>query len=254
MGWNELDAKDKKGSRGRCLALTDPARGRTNVAGDLTRLLEERGVVAPDATWAPAGPDDHAEVQLGRHPRFLDADQRRQLNRWWLAVKPDSTTQPVWDLVSAASFEGRDGLLLVEAKAHATELDEAPKRTGNLDNEEQIRGALGQAASGLAALHAGAWRLAVDSHYQLANRFAWGWKVASMGVPVVLVYLGFLDAEEMAPCPVLRQHDDWERAVHAYADPFVPADVWGQRLLVPGGAPFIPLIRTATIALPHPAP
>jgi hypothetical protein len=41
------------------------------------------------------------------------------------------------------------------------------------------------------------WTLSRDSHYQLTNRFAWAWKLASMGVPVVLGYLGFQGAAEM---------------------------------------------------------
>lgn len=31
----------------------------------------------------------------------------------------------------------------------------------------------------------------------MSNRFAWAWKLATMEVPVVLVYLGFLNATEM---------------------------------------------------------
>ena len=31
----------------------------------------------------------------------------------------------------------------------------------------------------------------------MSNRFAWAWKLASSSVPVVLIYLGFLRADEM---------------------------------------------------------
>jgi len=41
------------------------------------------------------------------------------------------------------------------------------------------------------------WQLSRDSLYQLANRFAWAWKIASLGVPVALVYLGFIAADQM---------------------------------------------------------
>ena len=41
------------------------------------------------------------------------------------------------------------------------------------------------------------WSLSRDSHYQLANRFAWAWKLADMGLPTILIYLGFLNAAEM---------------------------------------------------------
>ena len=60
----------------------------------------------------------------------------------------------------------------------------------------------------------GSWGLLRDHHYQLANRFAWSWKLALVGVPVVLVYHGFLNAQEMAPKDVpLRSEGDWTRAL-----------------------------------------
>ena len=66
----------------------------------------------------------------------------------------------------------------------------------NKANHNQIGDAIQQANHGLEPLLPG-WDLSRDSHYQLSNRFAWSWKIASMGVPVVLVYLGFLNADEM---------------------------------------------------------
>ncbi len=63
-------------------------------------------------------------------------------------------------------------------------------------NHAQIGRAISEASLGLKDTMDG-WNLSRDSHYQLANRFAWAWKLASMGVPVVLVYLGFLGAAEM---------------------------------------------------------
>ena len=41
------------------------------------------------------------------------------------------------------------------------------------------------------------WALSSKRHYQLSNRFAWAWKLADLRLPVVLVYLGFLKANEM---------------------------------------------------------
>ena len=31
----------------------------------------------------------------------------------------------------------------------------------------------------------------------MSNRFAWAWKLTDLGIPIVLVYLGFLGATEM---------------------------------------------------------
>ena len=103
---------------------------------------------------------------------------------------------------STCTIDGRAGLLLVEAKAHHAELKEDGKTTAatqsvhSTDNHKQIATALSQASAQLNQTIEG-WNLNCDSHYQLANRFTWAWKLASMDIPVVLVYLGFLRATEM---------------------------------------------------------
>jgi hypothetical protein len=81
----------------------------------------------------------------------------------------------------------------------------------------------------------------------LCNRFAWAWKVASLGVPVVLVYLGFLDAEEM-PNGVLRSAQEWRTCVLEHAGDFVPAQAWEQPQ-DGGAARFVPLIRAARMSM-----
>jgi hypothetical protein len=62
-----------------------------------------------------------------------------------------------------------------------------------------------------------------DSHYQMSNRFAWSWKLAEYGIPVVLVYLGFLNASEMVDRgdPFANQ-DSWESLVMAHSSPLFP--------------------------------
>ena len=54
-----------------------------------------------------------------------------------------------------------------------------------------------EANAGLRKLPTGQWALSTRHHYQLSNRFAWSWKLAMLGVPVVLLYLGFLNAQDM---------------------------------------------------------
>ena len=42
------------------------------------------------------------------------------------------------------------------------------------------------ARNGLSAATGLQWGLSRDDHYQLSNRFAWCWKLATLGIPVVL--------------------------------------------------------------------
>jgi hypothetical protein len=85
---------------------------------------------------------------------------------------------------------------------------------------------------------------------QLANRFAWSWRLASLGIPVVLVvYLGFLNAEEMRDRgEPFANAGAWDRAVRAHANGIVPSNAWGLRLEVEG-TPVIPLIRSLDLPL-----
>lgn len=97
----------------------------------------------------------------------------------------------------------------------------------------------------LASQKLGKERLSIDSHYQLSNRFAWAWKVASLGVPVVLVPLGFLNADEMVQ--PLTSHEAWECCPLAYAEGTVPRSAWNSGQIQVNDTPVIPLIRSADV-------
>ena len=71
--------------------------------------------------------------------------------------------------------------------------------------------------------------------YQLCNRFAWSWKIASLGVPVVLIYLGFLNAREMLDQgePFIN-HAAWKARLRSHAKSIVPEEAWGKRFQING--------------------
>jgi hypothetical protein len=66
---------------------------------------------------------------------------------------------------------------------------------GNANNYSQIERAIDEASRNLNVMNPG-WKLTVDVSFQLANRFACAWKIATLVISVVLVYLGFLKADE----------------------------------------------------------
>ena len=72
---------------------------------------------------------------------------------------------------------------------------------------------------------------------------------AQFGVPVVLIYLGFLSAAEMADrgAPFVNA-DAWEDAVRAHARGRVPEAVWGATMGV-AGTLMTPLIRSLRLRL-----
>jgi hypothetical protein len=69
------------------------------------------------------------------------------------------------------------------------------------------------------------------SHYQLCNRFAWAWKLASMGIPTILVYLAFLQCTEMCNRGTpFSSPEDWEQSLKEHYDGIVPPNAWGVRI------------------------
>lgn len=229
-----LSERDLRGSRLRCLLLTRQPAG--EFARLLTRLAQPFAVVGAGDFWMPRGLLDPKEAKLGESPGFLSVDHRKAVTDWWLAV-PGRANTPNWDIASTCTVEGERGLILVEAKAHSAEMSVAGKsKRGNESNDKRIRDAIRQANEALNQLNPG-WNLTADSHYQLCNRFAWSWKIATLGVPVVLVYLGFLNAEEMADQgEPLRSAGEWADLVRGHANGIVPDAVWYQGVQTTGKA------------------
>ena len=185
------------------------------------------------------------EARLDCHADFVLPELQHQLQDWWLASKRGANT-PNWDLASTCHIDGKKGLLLVEAKAHAAELSTQgkPLRKHSSDNSRanhrRIGEAIQQANAGLRGATGGSWNLSRDRHYQLSNRFAWAWKLATLGIPTVLVYLGFLGAEEMRGW--FRTTADWEQQLRDHASGVVDTSGWDEQHVV-NGTPLIPLIR-----------
>ena len=145
----------------------------------------------------PQGFDQVEEVQLHRAPSLLPPQGCEALGAWWLAVQSGGSKTPTWDIVSTCTVDGHKGLLLVEAKAHNQELKVKDRVKGSRPNRERIAECIREANSGLSALTEFGWALSHEHRYQMANRFVWSWKLTELGYPVILIYLGFLGAEEM---------------------------------------------------------
>ena len=243
LEWARALGKDSRGSRPRCILLADGSR--ESVAVSLTDLIDLPNVaVSPTDFWMPVGKpvkrggrwdlSPAAEARLDREEGFLPSATREQLKNWWLAVAGRANT-PNWDLASTCRIDGRPGLLLVEAKAHGNELSASGKRlptTANgWRNHDRIGSAIAEANSAFRRATGGVWSLSRDDRYQLSNRFAWAWKIVSLGVPVVLLYLGFLKAEDMRrDGPLFRDQGDWVGALREHASGAIDGTCWNRPL------------------------
>ncbi|MBT3363112.1 MAG: hypothetical protein HN407_05565 [Chloroflexi bacterium] len=249
-----LKTNEQRGSKPRCHLLTHGSP--RQVALRLTQLIEPWGQITATDHWMPRGFIDTSEAQLGKNDYLLAPDLGDLLINWWLAI-PKGARVPHWDIASTCTVEGRSGLLLVEAKAHDEELinEEAGKKlareetSGQTQNREHIHDRMQEASVGLTTSTKMDWALSIEHRYQMSNRFAWAWKLTELGLPVILVYLGFLNASEMhdrgKPFP---DQEAWEKLVMSHSEPLFPSKVWNQRWIV-NTETFIPMIKSVELPL-----
>ena len=241
--------KDRKGSKPRCHWLTHGLR--EQVANRLTELVEPWGTVSGEDQWMPEGFCRTEEARLDNASRLLTEKECVGLREWWLAV-PGRANTPNWDIASTCTVGGAKGILLVEAKAHNEELNKEVNgkilnraaSDNSIRNHVQIGGAIDEASRSLADQTGVSWTLSRDERYQMSNRFAWAWKLTELGYPVILVYLGFLKAEEMREGKKQRPlsgHTEWEGLVKSHSGPLFPEEVWNQQWSV-NGQFFVPRI------------
>lgn len=251
-----LPPKARRGSKPRCYWLTQ---GNTyDVARRLTDLVRPWAVVSESDQWMPMGFEQAEEAQLHDAPRLLAPSVSETLSIWWFdGVRADRRT-PNFDIASTCTIDGRKGLLLVEAKAHVTELTkeaagrslESNATAARRASHEAIGRAIEQAAFGLTRDLSAPCRLSRDRCYQMANRFAWAWKLATLEIPVVLVYLGLLRAGEMADRGApFESHATWDRAVREHSAPQMDDSLWNNPWMIDAKTPLIPLIASSEVSL-----
>lgn len=182
-------------------------------------LIQEKGVViTADDSWLPLWLNSPRETQL---KEFLGTHFNPQLGidikNWWLAVPKYRT--PNWDFISTCKINGQKGILLIEAKAHRGELNgeshgKKLKKTASENSKKnhiKIGVAIKEANDEINKTIGGV-SISIDNCYQLSNRVAHAWWLANQGIPVILVYLGFLNVKDMedGQRTILRTDEDWK--------------------------------------------
>lgn len=192
----------------------------------------------------PTGWDNPDEARFGKHSgALIDGTLDRQLLDWWL-INSSGANVPNWDLACQALHHGnRSGLVLVEAKAYVQEFTEGARGhgAGNEQNATRIAAAIDEAASELSR-HAPGVRISSNAWYQFSNRIAWAWKLASLGIPTALVYLGFTNDDRIASDP-LKDDDHWKNVVISNTEHIFPPSLWDRPIDV-GGTPLWFLLRS----------
>jgi len=190
----------KKGSKTALMQLVK-AKDFTNSINSL--IKSEKASISIYDNWMPDANNAEKEVELNDFLKHnFNPQLANDITNWWLFK--DATT-PNWDLVSTCTIKGERGILLVEAKAHSKELEKESKRKpydinttsqGTKENHKQIAKAIEEANNGINKVYSGI-SISRDNCYQLSNRVAYAWWLANQGIPVVLLYLGFLNCQDM---------------------------------------------------------
>ena len=225
-----------RGSRKHVLDWT----GQASFLMEFEQFLASCPVRFPDKkAFMPKGVDSPVEARLERFgPSWLPGNPAwAALKDWWLCHKAGANT-PNWDIAVGCKIEDRPGLVLVEAKANWRELGTAGKSiaadasANSHRNHDRIAAAIKEACAGWQLLDKRVF-ITRDSHYQLANRLAFTWKLASFGIPVVLVYLGFTGDEGIRDAGKPFVDDaHWQAAFGKYTSDTIPLDLFGRRLKV----------------------
>jgi hypothetical protein len=224
----------------------------------LNALLQPTGAaVGSSDLWMPQGYASPKEAKLSAgDSRFLQEGLKQQLSNWWLVYKRGANV-PNWDLVATCSLEGQRGLVLIEAKAHENELSPAGKilradaSANSRANHQRIGKAIEEARQALNCITTGVG-ISRDSHYQLSNRVAFAWKLASLGVPVILIYLGFIEdtvIKDVGPCFESESH--WQETVRNYVAQVLPSGLL-ERPIPCSAATMHMIIRSRAVLEPSP--
>lgn len=192
----------------------------------LTGLISDvGGVVSGASRMRPASHDDAGEWDVRRFCRACVPDRvdLTPLGEWWVS---EEYRGPTWDLLAECSIRGRPGFLLVEAKAHESELQQAGKDVASdasdqsRENHRRISASLERTERWFKNSVDPGCAISVASHYQLANRLSAAEALASCGVPVVLIYLGFTGDEYFGD--YIKDDAHWQRVMGAYLEGVVP--------------------------------
>jgi len=217
-----MEVKKHRGSRIHILKWVK----RPDFTDQLSHLLCPTGaIIKCTDKWQPKGCSkfDKDEVRLKWFCQTLNIN-KETLWKWWLVHWGN---MPNWDLASTCTIKGEKGLILIEAKAHTNELNTDGKRLAlnasvrSRKNHEQICQAISEASHALSEVVKGI-DISCCTHYQLANRIAFSWKIASLGIPVILVYLGFLGDKSWQD--KFTDNNHWNCELRKYMDKHVPED------------------------------
>ena len=238
---------DFRGSQKHLLDLMDEFGTHLPIFNDMLSGFAEIGGMDVYRPVSTKEPDEYTLRMFLQNMHWFDEYDLSGFDAWWV---PEEYKNPTWDMLCTGTIQGKRGLILVEAKAHLSELKEDGKELASgasaqsQANHNRIYECIAEASHALDAALPGSVNLSVNSHYQLANRIASAWKLASCGLPVVLLYLGFTGDTYFNDC--FREDAEWQNVMADYLKGVFPHECVNTPFLI-DGTPMSILIRSQQI-------
>lgn len=207
-----------KGSQKALLKLIDS----NDFLKTINELIKETGAkITNEDVWKPKGMKNKSESRLNTFLRKFcnKSDLGKSILDWWVV---HNSVTPNWDFLSTCSIDGVKGLLLIETKAHKGELPKGGKDVKDKHesrvNHKQVFKAIKLANDAINEQVEGV-AISRDKYYQLSNRVAHAWWLADKGIPVVLLYLGFLNCKDMdnGKNKLFKTDQDWQTSFIEHA-------------------------------------
>lgn len=247
------DTSNQKGSKLRCSMFS--LLGVETIQAKLQAMVQRAGIsdltleLEDKCKYYPQVDFGIPEYRFSDKNGLVDETLRKKLIKWWLGIDGDTNRNtPNWDFACDAIINGEKGLILIEAKSYKEELiRKDPWGATSEQSKQIISKALTEANEHLNTIHQG-FNLNWDTNYQISNRFAWSWKLAVEGIPVVLIYLGFLNCEEMIANTrsILKTSEDWNLLFKDDLKDVIPYSVWNKPINI-GKSSFFPIIATEVL-------
>jgi hypothetical protein len=141
--------------------------------------------------------------------RVLRLDKyARDLRQFWPGRGPS------WDALGILDSASRDGVVLVEAKSHISEL-ESQCQAESQDSVEKISIALAETKRWLGVPESTDW---TSRYYQFANRLAFLYFLRSRQIQAWLVNVYFLNDPHFKNPPAPQKVSEWEGAIEKVND------------------------------------
>lgn len=162
---------------------------------------------------------EYDRCRAGKENEGLSEQLRKTLTKNNTAI-PIEVEQAAWTV-----RDENGNILYIIEKNSGSSLNIYGKATPNYVRIGKALDEAGEALSKITGKQVNITHKMRHTHFQLANRVAFSWKIASMGVPVILVYLGFLRDKTLGDekrYPPFENDNDWKRELRKYMGEYIP--------------------------------